>query len=442
MFSGSLVSEGFFEILGAGATLGRTFLSQEYRPGSGVIVLTHGLWQRRFGGETDVIGRTLVLDGEPYAVIGVLAPSFDLAIERGSPERDFFMPKTFAEYELSRRATGWWHVIGRLRPEVTLAEAQAEMDAVATRLAAEYPRTNTDVGARVIPLQARQVEAVQPTLLLLQGAVLFVLLIACVNVANLIPLHAARAGVRRTDGGGRRARPPAAPTADRERRDHGAGRLRRPRVRDALARCDHRLHARGRAAPRPGHAERAAPRIRRRPGRHHDPSVRDGACHPGRPAERARAAPRAAQRCGQGAAAAAPRAGDGGSRAGAGAAGRRGSAPAELRAAGARRPRLRTREHGDAAGVPLPRRRARSQRELLPRDPRRHPRAAGRRRRRGDIRVPARTGRPHTRESAGASRPGAVSARRGAVRCRCRRDAGLPRGNGDPIAGRAVVRRA
>ena len=206
VFYGSLVTKGFFEILGAGATLGRTFLSQEYRPGSGVIVLTHGLWQRRFGGETDVIGRSLVLDGAPYTVIGVLAPHFELGIERGRGERDFFLPKPIAEWETSSRGNGWWHVIGRLLPEVTLAEAQAEMDAVAARLAAEYPRTNTDVGARVIPLQARQVEAVQPTLLLLQGAVLFVLLIACVNVANLMLARCTRRApefaVRMAVGGG------------------------------------------------------------------------------------------------------------------------------------------------------------------------------------------------------------------------------------------------
>jgi len=207
VFTGSLVTEGFFEMLGANAVRGRTFLPEEYRPGSGVIVLTDGLWQRRFGGAADIIGRPLVLEGEPYTVIGVLGPDFELGLERGREERDFFMPKTFSEYESSSRGPGWWQVIGRLRPEVTLAEAQAEMDAVAARLAEEHPRTNADVGARVIPLQARQVEAVRPTLLLLQGAVLFVLLIACVNVANLMLARCTRRApefaVRMAVGGGR-----------------------------------------------------------------------------------------------------------------------------------------------------------------------------------------------------------------------------------------------
>ena len=207
MFFGSLVTEGFFELLGANAVQGRTFLPEEHRPGSGVAVLTYGSWQRRFGGETDIIGRSLVLDGEPYTVIGVLGPDFELGLERGRPERDFFLPKTFAEYEASSRGSGWWHVVGRLRPDVTLAEAQAEMDAVAARLAEEYPRTNADIGAHVIPLQVRQVEAVRPMLLLLQGAVLFVLLIACVNVANLMLARCTRRApefaVRMAVGGGR-----------------------------------------------------------------------------------------------------------------------------------------------------------------------------------------------------------------------------------------------
>ena len=81
------------------------------------------------------------------------------------------MPKALAEWETLRRGDGWWYVIGRLRTEVTLLEAQAEMDTVAARLAADHPRTNAGVGVRVIPLQTRQVEAVRPTLLLLQGLV-------------------------------------------------------------------------------------------------------------------------------------------------------------------------------------------------------------------------------------------------------------------------------
>ena len=207
-FSAFLVTEGFFEALGVDAAYGRTFLPDEFRPGGDVVVLTDGLWRRRFDGDTGIIGRVLALDGQRYTVVGVLPPDFELGLERGRTERDLFAPKAITEYEHLWRATGWWHVIGRLRPETTLAEAQAEMDAIADTLAADHPRTNTGVGVRVTPLRARQVEAVRPTLLLLWGAVVFVLLIACVNVASLMLAQGARRAqefaLRTAVGGGRK----------------------------------------------------------------------------------------------------------------------------------------------------------------------------------------------------------------------------------------------
>ena len=203
---GWMVTEGFFEALGAGAAHGRTFLPEEHHPGSGVVVLTDGLWRRRFDADPAIIGRTLVLDDEPRTVVGVLAPSFELRLEGGRSDRDVFLPKAIAEYETYIRNGGWWQVIARTRPDVTLAEAQAEMDAIAGRLAADHPRTNAGVGGRVIPLRTRQVEAVRPVLLLLWGAVVLVLLIACVNVANLMLARYARReqefAVRAAVGGG------------------------------------------------------------------------------------------------------------------------------------------------------------------------------------------------------------------------------------------------
>ena len=203
---GSLVTEGFFEALGSGAAYGRTFLEEEYDAGSQVVVLTDGLWRRRFGGEADILGRSLVLGGEPYTVVGVLTPDFEVGLERGRTDRDFFAPRAIAGWETLRRSGGWWFVIARIRPDVPLAEAQAEMDALAGRLALDHPRTNTGVGASVIPLQARQVETVRPTLLLLWGAVVFVLLIACVNVANLMLARATQReqefAIRAAVGGG------------------------------------------------------------------------------------------------------------------------------------------------------------------------------------------------------------------------------------------------
>ena len=170
VFYASLVTEGFFDALGVAAAYGRTFLPEEFRPGSGVVVLTHGFWERRFGGDTGILGRSLTLDGQPHTVVGILAPDFELGLERGRGRRDIYVPKAIAEYETFIRSSGWWHVIARVRPEVTLAAAQAELDAIAARLAADYPRTNTDVGARVVPLHTQQVEAVRPALVLLVGA--------------------------------------------------------------------------------------------------------------------------------------------------------------------------------------------------------------------------------------------------------------------------------
>lgn len=203
---GSLVTEGFFEALGSGVARGRTFLPEEYDEGGRVVVLTDGLWRHRFGGDAGILGRSLMLDGEPYTVIGVLTPDFELGLDGGRVDRDFFAPKAIAGWETLRRGGGWWSVIARVRSDVTHAEAQAELDALAGRLALEHPGTNTGVGASVIPLHARQVETVRPTLLLLWGAVVCVLLIACVNVANLMLARATEReqefAIRAAMGGG------------------------------------------------------------------------------------------------------------------------------------------------------------------------------------------------------------------------------------------------
>ena len=200
------VTEGFFETLGAVPARGRTFRPDDHRPDTGVVVLTDGLWRRRFDGDPGIIGRVLTLDGQPHTVAGVLAPDFELRLEGRRNDRGFFLPKAVAERETFIRGGGWWKVVGRVRPGVTLAEAQAEMDALAARQAADHPRTNAGVGARLVPLQARQVEGVRRVLLLLWGAVVFVLLIACVNVANLmLARHARREpefAVRAAVGGG------------------------------------------------------------------------------------------------------------------------------------------------------------------------------------------------------------------------------------------------
>ena len=190
----ALVSEGFFSLLGVNAYLGRTFLPEEYRDGinfddnrqlkSFAVVLSYGLWQSRFGGDRALIGQTLQLDGLPAMVVGVLPPDFQLNLFE--QEKLLYAPQAPDEgWRRQRRAT-YLKVIGRLQNGVTLAQARAEMQNIATQLATEYPQTNGGVGATLLPLAENMIGQVRPALLILFGAVGLVLLIACANVANLL----------------------------------------------------------------------------------------------------------------------------------------------------------------------------------------------------------------------------------------------------------------
>jgi len=183
LFAGR-VTANFFDLLGVSPVLGRSFRAGEDDPSAArVVLLTYGLWQAQFGGDAGVIGQALTLDGEAYAVVGVLPREFQFA-KRGSAQ--LWVPLNPNPDEISRRTRHWENVIGRLRPDVTIEQAQAEMTRLAQRLAAEYPDANTGGGIRVVPLQEEIVGPVQPVLLALLGAVGLVLLIACVNVANLL----------------------------------------------------------------------------------------------------------------------------------------------------------------------------------------------------------------------------------------------------------------
>jgi putative ABC transport system permease protein len=183
-FQNALVSRGFFEILGAGALLGRTFLREEYEPGhNNVVVLSHALWQRRFGRDPGVIGRTLSLDNKPTVVVGVMPPEFRPHLHL--PEPEAYQPQApEVAWRFQRRAT-YLKVVARLRPAVTVDQAQAAMDTIAAQLASEHPSTNAGVGAIVVPLREHLVGNVRTALLLMFAAVGIVLLIACANVGNL-----------------------------------------------------------------------------------------------------------------------------------------------------------------------------------------------------------------------------------------------------------------
>jgi putative ABC transport system permease protein len=185
---GAVATGNFFQALGVSAALGRTFLLENEKPGRDqVVVLSHRLWQRRFGGEPSIIGKTLTLDGKSFEVIGVMPPGFKF------PQRaELWAPMNFEiAAGMKQRKAHFLRPVGRLKLGVTLAQAQADMDAVARRLEAQYPESNTGWNLRMVPLRDQLVGNIKPTLHVLFGAVGFVLLIACANVANLLLVRAA-----------------------------------------------------------------------------------------------------------------------------------------------------------------------------------------------------------------------------------------------------------
>lgn len=186
-FNTWLVTAGFFETLGTNAQLGRTFTDADFQPGnSNVVVLGHGLWQRRFGGDKNLVGQKLTLNGQPFTVVGIMPAEFQFPLDR-----EMWTPRVPREGDRQLRGPTYWNAVARLKPGVSIAQAQAEMNGIAARLAAQYPDTNGGMGANVVGLSEQLTGQIRPALWILLGAVGFVLLIACGNVANLLLVRAA-----------------------------------------------------------------------------------------------------------------------------------------------------------------------------------------------------------------------------------------------------------
>jgi putative ABC transport system permease protein len=181
------VGDGYFEVMRGRAMLGRTFLPEEQGEGKDfVVVLGHALWQRRFGSDPDVVGRTITLSGRPYTVVGVMPADFR-SLPKGLLDAQAELYRPVAEpYDETQRGARHLRAIARLKPGVTLEQAQAEMSGIAARIERERPESNANYGVRVTPLREDLVGALRPALLMLSGAVAFVLLIACANVGNLL----------------------------------------------------------------------------------------------------------------------------------------------------------------------------------------------------------------------------------------------------------------
>lgn len=196
----AVVGDQFFNVIGTSAIYGRLFEPQEYqRGGPRVVILSHALWSNRFGSDPAIVGQSMQLDdGDPYEVVGVMPPGLELRMfndRMRRPEPLVWTPKKgFTDAELALRVPGFWNLVGRLRPEVTIVEAQAEIETLAAQLAQEYPQTNAKTGAHLVPLRSHLVGSLRDLLPLLFGAVTLLLIVACANVANLLLARGAARG--------------------------------------------------------------------------------------------------------------------------------------------------------------------------------------------------------------------------------------------------------
>jgi putative ABC transport system permease protein len=195
MAPGMRVSSGFFETFGLAALHGRTFTPDEYAAGSNqVAVLSYGTWKERFGGDPGVVGRVVRLNGKPHTVVGVMPPAFAPRLHPTFSERGIWTPKVWSEFETRTRGDRYFHAAGRLRTGLTIAQAQAELDGIAARLAEQHPRTNQGQSIRLVGLRDHLAGDLRASIGPLSGAVALLLLIAMANTGNLLLVRASARG--------------------------------------------------------------------------------------------------------------------------------------------------------------------------------------------------------------------------------------------------------
>jgi predicted permease len=181
--TGAQITPSLFDVLGVPALRGRTFVAEEgVRGGASVVLVSYGLWQTRFGGDDDVLGRVLTIDGSPYEVVGVMPPTFQFP----SRETEIWLPLTFAPADRVSREAHMLSVIARLRDGVTVEAARGEMRRVAAAIGARFPEFMDGYSADVFALRADLTRRVRQAMLVLSAAVGLVLLVACANVTNLV----------------------------------------------------------------------------------------------------------------------------------------------------------------------------------------------------------------------------------------------------------------
>jgi putative ABC transport system permease protein len=181
------VTPNFFDVLGVQPAVGRPFTAEEDAAKRKVVVLSHALWQRRFGGNPSVVGRSILMDGEATTVVGIMPSSFFFP----DHQTDYWIPASFTPEDLARRTRHYLEVIARMKHGVTRQRAQRDMEVIAKRLQQQYPDTNANIGAVVVPIRENFAGDTATGLWVLQIAAVLVLLIACSNLANLLLARAA-----------------------------------------------------------------------------------------------------------------------------------------------------------------------------------------------------------------------------------------------------------